>query len=277
MQWTTLSWKLKATWKSITLAQKAFTQLDSAVSSRNKQLWQKQEEAALRERVDDCTVMDMFEIQSAKTPTVHGVELQLLQLPNNRGAPHGATSWLANGIKIEETELIFGADERANGKYIADHASLNSAQVDEILMDEYKELLAMDEELAELHRKSVEVIKFSWVTGEHWETYPDAIYTDGHNNGGLAPLDLDGEDASEDDGISVDDMLPRAQPAKDPLPLPSTLSMMGQLPSELQNLADMELELQIGQANDALHGLQLALVDKAVIFWNVVWQQKAIQ
>ncbi|KIK29642.1 hypothetical protein PISMIDRAFT_75342, partial [Pisolithus microcarpus 441] len=59
------------------------------------------------------------------------------------------------------------------------------------------------------------------------------------------------------------------------LPLPSILSMDRWLPSELQRLVDMELELQIGQANGALHGLQLALVDKAVIFWNAVWPAKS--
>ncbi|KAI6046585.1 hypothetical protein EDC04DRAFT_2546897, partial [Pisolithus marmoratus] len=37
----------------------------------------------------------------------------------------------------------------------------------------------------------------------------------------------------------------------------------------LQHLADMELELHIGQANDALHDLWLALVDKAMIFSKI--------
>ncbi|KAI6141227.1 hypothetical protein BKA82DRAFT_133375, partial [Pisolithus tinctorius] len=41
------------------------------------------------------------------------------------------------------------------------------------------------------------------------------------------------------------------------------------------HLHDMELRLQIGQANDALNGLQLALVDKAVVLRNVVRHAKS--
>ncbi|KIO04876.1 hypothetical protein M404DRAFT_107717, partial [Pisolithus tinctorius Marx 270] len=43
----------------------------------------------------------------------------------------------------------------------------------------------------------------------------------------------------------------------------------------LQNLAEMELKLCTGQANDALHGLCLTLADKAAVFWGVVCTAKS--
>ncbi|KAI6142206.1 hypothetical protein BKA82DRAFT_4361200 [Pisolithus tinctorius] len=56
--------------------------------------------------------------------------------------------------------------------------------------------------------------------------------------------------------------------------LPSNLGIDAFHSSNLGHLHDMELRLRISQANDALNGLRLALVDKAVIFWNVVAVRK---
>ncbi|KAI5980780.1 hypothetical protein EDC04DRAFT_2617987 [Pisolithus marmoratus] len=54
------------------------------------------------------------------------------------------------------------------------------------------------------------------------------------------------------------------------LPLPSKFGMDECQSMGVHQLADMELKLHMGQANDALHGLRLALADKAVIFKSVV-------
>ncbi|KIK12597.1 hypothetical protein PISMIDRAFT_120613 [Pisolithus microcarpus 441] len=235
--------------------------LDAAVSSRNRHLWRKQEESALRERVDDCTVMDMFEIKLSKAPTVHGVELRLLQLPNSSGSPHGAASWLARGIKIEEAEIIFASDESV----IAQHQS----EVNRLAAARRLDRLAADQ--------SAFMADVALYLGEVWQGNQEDMATDVANSRGSDTPVFDGDDASEDDGTdrSAGGLPPIRQPPDDPLPLPSTLSIRGELPSALQSLADMELELQIGQANDALHGLQLALVDKAVIFRNAVRPAKS--
>ncbi|KAI6102906.1 hypothetical protein F5141DRAFT_1217477 [Pisolithus sp. B1] len=54
------------------------------------------------------------------------------------------------------------------------------------------------------------------------------------------------------------------------LPLPSNLGADKCHNIGVHQLAEMELELHIAQANDALHGLHLALADKVVIFRGVV-------
>ncbi|KIO09325.1 hypothetical protein M404DRAFT_21888 [Pisolithus tinctorius Marx 270] len=58
------------------------------------------------------------------------------------------------------------------------------------------------------------------------------------------------------------------------LPLPSNVGMAAFHSCNSGRLRDMELRLWIGQANDVLNGLQLALVDKAVVFRNVVAVRK---
>ncbi|KAI6150458.1 hypothetical protein BKA82DRAFT_4328556 [Pisolithus tinctorius] len=59
------------------------------------------------------------------------------------------------------------------------------------------------------------------------------------------------------------------------LPLPSNVGMAAFHSCNSGRLRDMELRLRIGQANDALNGLRLALVDKAVVFRNVVRHAKS--
>ncbi|KIO00637.1 hypothetical protein M404DRAFT_89014, partial [Pisolithus tinctorius Marx 270] len=62
---------------------------------------------------------------------------------------------------------------------------------------------------------------------------------------------------------------------QDKLLLPSTLGIDACQAQGLQNLAEMELKLHTGQANDALHGLCLTLADKAAVFWGVVHTAKS--
>ncbi|KAI6041790.1 hypothetical protein EDC04DRAFT_2601423 [Pisolithus marmoratus] len=233
---------------SVTLAWQAFNQLDAAVSLRNRNLWRKQEEAALREWADNCTVMDMFEIKLNK-------ELWLLELMSTSRTTHGEASWLAHGIKIEEAELIFASDKRSIGKHPTEINRLATAcRMEQMVADQ----------LAFLANAGLYL-------GQGREHTPEDVEIDGANNGVSATPLFHGEDSSEDDGmdISMDGMLPSQQQPTDPLLLLSTLLIAEQLPSELQHLADMELELHIGQANDALHGLWLALVDKAMISLHV--------
>ena len=50
------------------------------------------------------------------------------------------------------------------------------------------------------------------------------------------------------------------------LPLPSYIGVDNCCQKGLQHLVDQELKLRQGQANDALHEIQLALADKSAIF-----------
>ncbi|KIN96697.1 hypothetical protein M404DRAFT_33035 [Pisolithus tinctorius Marx 270] len=89
-------------------------------------------------------------------------------------------------------------------------------------------------------------------------------------------LDANSEqDYALDDGWldDVGDELPTSDGTlagpQDKLPLPSALGIDACRAQGLQNLAEMELKLRTGQANDALHGLCLTLADKAAVFRGV--------
>ncbi|KAI6103456.1 hypothetical protein F5141DRAFT_1007486 [Pisolithus sp. B1] len=102
---SSLSQKLKVAQAVVTLAREAFERLNEAVPSSQQENWWRQEEAALKDHVHDPSVMDIFEIQLTKAPTVHGVELHLLQTSTASGMDHGATSWLTCRLVIEEVEV----------------------------------------------------------------------------------------------------------------------------------------------------------------------------
>ncbi|KAG9315556.1 hypothetical protein JVU11DRAFT_3180 [Chiua virens] len=57
--------------------------------------------------------------------------------------------------------------------------------------------------------------------------------------------------------------------------LPSVISLELCKSADVDDLIQQEIQLRIGQANDALHELQLSLVDKAILFLTRVWNSKS--
>ncbi|KAI6110928.1 hypothetical protein EDD17DRAFT_1476239, partial [Pisolithus thermaeus] len=112
---SSLSWKVKAAQVVVSLAQESFERLNQAVLSSQQKNWQREEEAALKECIHNPSVMDIFEIQLTKAPTVHGVELHLLQTSTSNGMHHGAASWLTCGLVIEEVEIALAINQKAIG------------------------------------------------------------------------------------------------------------------------------------------------------------------
>ncbi|KAI6104909.1 hypothetical protein EDD16DRAFT_1517261 [Pisolithus croceorrhizus] len=89
--------------------------LNEAVPSSQQENWWRQEEAALKDHVHDPSVMDIFEIQLMKAPTVLSIELHLLQTSPTSGMHHGAASWLTCGLVIEEAEVALAISQKAIG------------------------------------------------------------------------------------------------------------------------------------------------------------------
>ncbi|KAI6106029.1 hypothetical protein EV401DRAFT_1797429, partial [Pisolithus croceorrhizus] len=116
---SSLSWKVKAAWEVVSLAQESFERLNQATSlptpSSQQKNWQREEGATLNEHIHDPSVMDIFEIQLMKAPTVHGVELHLLQTSTSSGMHHGAASWQTHGLVIEEAEIVLAINQKAIG------------------------------------------------------------------------------------------------------------------------------------------------------------------
>ncbi|KAI6113860.1 hypothetical protein EDD16DRAFT_1521058 [Pisolithus croceorrhizus] len=209
---SSLSWKVKAAEAAVSLARESFERLNQAVLSSQQKNWQREEEAALNEHICNPSVMDIFEIQLTKAPTVHGVELHLLQ-----------TSTSNDRVAAEWTTFI--ADGRI---YLQMDTTLDGSE--------------------EFHGSNQVASKNVWVDD------------DKSPNGGNS--NCSGDDMPDTDTFT--------EQTPSSLPLPSNLGADKCRNIGVHQLAEMELELHIAQANDVLHGLCLALADKVVIFRDVV-------
>ncbi|KIO00046.1 hypothetical protein M404DRAFT_29874 [Pisolithus tinctorius Marx 270] len=101
-----LSRKLAAAQVAADLAMQAFQMLDEGVSASQRHSWRNQEETAFNDRIRDASAMDVFEVQMKKAPTVHAIELELLDNTSNVGIQLGIGSWLVRGLRLEEASIM---------------------------------------------------------------------------------------------------------------------------------------------------------------------------
>ncbi|KAI6138394.1 hypothetical protein BKA82DRAFT_4366513 [Pisolithus tinctorius] len=254
-----LSRKLKAARAAAPLARQAYIKLDEALTAEQQDSWRMQEIRALQDRVDDPSAMDIFEVQLRAAPTVRAIELALLEEPRPSGSLHGAASWLAHGLRLEEAITSLHMDRKDVGERASELKKLAMARRADRISSEQSGFITDAAIYLKLHLEA----------GSNTSTSESIQPT--------AFLDENSEqDYALDDGWldDVGDELPASDGTlaglQDKLPLPSALGIDACRARGLQNLAEMELKLRTGQANDALHGLRLTLADKAAVFRGVV-------
>ncbi|KAI6098420.1 hypothetical protein EDD16DRAFT_1527190 [Pisolithus croceorrhizus] len=234
---------------------KNLQRLNQAVPSSQQKNWQREEEATLNEHICNPSVMDIFEIQLTK---VHGVELHLLQTSTSNGMHHGAASWLTHGLVIEEAEIALAINQKAIGPNPSDLKQLAIACCTDRVAAEQTTFITDGRIYLQMDTTldgSEEFDGSNEVASENVWVDDDASSNGSNSN------------CSGDDMLDTDTF---AEQIPSSLPLPSNLGADKCCDIGMHQLAEMELELQIAQANDALHGLCLALADKAVIFRSVV-------
>ncbi|KAI6001994.1 hypothetical protein EDD15DRAFT_2192690 [Pisolithus albus] len=239
-----LSRKLKTARASVVLARDAFERFNKAITPEQQRNWGRQEETALLRR---------------KAPTVHAVELRLLEKSPRQGVHHGAASWITRGLAIEEAEIILNIYRKDNGPNPSELKRLTIARRAEKLSADRSRFIAdgriylrVDDEF---ERSDESDGRTDLTLGQDTLDDEDAVSNDGYSDSSL--VEVFGRASSND-------------PTSPYLPLPSKFGSAYCKAKKLHRLAQMELELRMGQANDALHGLRLALADKAVIFRGVV-------
>ncbi|KAI5986651.1 hypothetical protein EDD15DRAFT_2373117 [Pisolithus albus] len=228
-----LSRKLKTARASVVLACDAFERFNKAITPEQQRNWGRQEETALLRRVHDPSVMDVFEIQLKKAPMVHAVELRLLEKSPRQGKDNGPNPSELKRLTIARRAEKLSADR---SRFIVDG----------------RIYLRVDDEF---ERSDESDGRTDLTLGQDTLDDEDAVSNDGYSNSSL--VEVFGRASSND-------------PTSPYLLLPSKFGSTYCKANKLHRLVQMELELHMGQANDALHGLRLALADKAVIFRGVV-------
>ncbi|KAH9013467.1 hypothetical protein EDB85DRAFT_1876985 [Lactarius pseudohatsudake] len=91
-----------------TLSAAAFESISVSANPERVQAWGAEEEHAQRERGHDVKVMDIYDIRMKQFPSRAEILLDLTEKEIEGSAHKGQATWLSNGLKIQETQYVFG-------------------------------------------------------------------------------------------------------------------------------------------------------------------------
>ena len=190
--------------------------------------------------LSNCAVFERIQDQS-----IHALELDMLENMSHVSAlQKGALTWVARGLKIQESQLALAQDICWLGIHATELQHLTIAwQTDQLSM-EISAFLAK----AKIHLSP---------------NYEDGIqWGDSDSDCDYASEECTLQDAKED----LLDRVDGNRPDHAYIPLPSNIGCSKYVDLGLQNLVDMELKLQVGQANDTLQEIHIGVAEKAILF-----------
>ncbi|KIK81626.1 hypothetical protein PAXRUDRAFT_155665 [Paxillus rubicundulus Ve08.2h10] len=174
--------------------------------------------------------------------SIQTVEMDILgQHTSSVETPQGTVTWLAQGLAIKESAIHVMKDKRSLKLTATDIQKLVVAR----RMDWLSSNISKFIDAATAYMGSAIEDHDDTTTDEserEWEEQNDDLHSD-------LPLPF----------IHL--------PA---IPLPSSLGRRNCNEHDLATLADLELQLHIGQVNDTLHSIHFTLVDKVVLFCTEV-------
>ncbi|KAH9840335.1 uncharacterized protein C8Q71DRAFT_722022 [Rhodofomes roseus] len=233
------------------LCQELLQELEESSDAELLAKWKELEMRARMERGRDLSVMESYEVTQEKAPGKKQMQLLLEQEEGKQKDSPGSTSWLAEGILIQEQQLAVSALARKLKK----HA-----------------LLADRLQLVEKRNKLKRAVdRFSSKAAGYWKQEDDEEADDeaARHPGAYAGEeweDLEEEPDLGEDRIVMDEPEDEILPESISLLLPSTLGKVRLEELGKVEMGRRELRLREGQANDALHRLRMALGMKSVLF-----------
>ncbi|KAK7678294.1 hypothetical protein QCA50_018642 [Cerrena zonata] len=227
-----------------------FISLCESVGKQKCDLWAAEEADAQEKRDQDPTAMDIFDVKEEEAPgkTVMANIWIYRELQPNTSTVKGSTSWVTSGLRITEQQIELRREVRRAGRF-------PTAEETKRLLEKR---LSLQAEIDNFRSKSQDFVSILN------EADPDLS----------AVLD-DWEDIAGDDLQDPDDQHNPDGPVFEiadgrlaeclPIPLPSSFGKVA-CKTRLQGLAAIELDLRIGQANDSLRYLRIAIGQKSFNF-----------
>jgi len=169
-----------------------------------------------------------------KALSIKSMEISLIGMQSAAGALQGSATWMARALKVEESQTVL----------LLDACRINSRTTENQRVD----ISCCHDRLQSQINGLVQTA--ATFVGADWDSGLDAC--------------KHGDSGSDEDGTFITVSPGNASHAI--LPLPSYIGLLWCGALELNGLVEEELQLRQGQANDALHEIQLALADKAVLF-----------
>ncbi|KAG1845595.1 hypothetical protein C8R48DRAFT_750720 [Suillus tomentosus] len=237
--------KYKEAMKGVADSNMAFERLDESADADKVKDWEAQERLAHARRRHDPTAMDIYEVQLRKAPTRKQQELRLLTAQGRQPGEarrRGAATWLAEGLAIEEAQATLQMDVRKLGHRATDTQRLAIGRRRDTLQ---------------------------WDI-DRWTAAGAIILGEELGDNDMQIMQPDLLILQEDPEEAMDAELRAFEPEKAVISLPSNMGLEKCAALGVADIADQELMLRQGQANDALHHIRVHLADKAVIFRKTV-------
>ncbi|TEB23553.1 hypothetical protein FA13DRAFT_1639866, partial [Coprinellus micaceus] len=256
------------------VAEEEFTKLDKGLD-KNPELrkeWEALDDQAAFNRLYDVTVMDIYMAKTKKAPRRVDIEVKLADREQRSKAKEisgekptmiirpGVMDWITACMEHQHEQQSIEADDKANGPFATAHQLLEIAQRKTVACRKHMELVETAGKLfPEVPFDELALI----------ETLPTAV-TD-HRKGGKrkrANRDNEESDDSETDGEERGRGCTAKGPEKreayqQPVPLPSR---MRELPEVLGAAREFEIELRVGEANDALASIREGIAYKSYTY-----------
>ncbi|KAN0137341.1 hypothetical protein V8E53_004786 [Lactarius tabidus] len=242
------------------LSAEAFINLSKRFKEQNK-IWLAEDKVAQQKRHNNPGAMDIYDTSKSQAPTRAAIQQVLISEEDEEGAIHGQTSWLSCGLKIQEMQLAIRYDLRLSGP----QPMIEKAQVIDNKHSRLQRFIDMFERQADsyiLRHRALENAQIAPLTDYSQfddidmlddlepqvpvQASPHAFHYISHSS------DSSGIDSTNAEDLSII--------------LPSSLGWEWCIQNNVQNLAEKEAKLHVAQANDAVHGMRLALGFKSALF-----------
>ncbi|KAI0038755.1 hypothetical protein FA95DRAFT_1505108, partial [Auriscalpium vulgare] len=259
----TICQEAKAAVAGMAESREAFRRMDANLSRQQSEHYLSIYNAAMERRKADVTAMDVFDVQADKAPGKALILADMAEAEVAEGDAPGLAAWLSQGLKIQETQLSVAWHVKKLGKKPTADARYKVAQ-------SRSQLLSAINTFQESSAKYISALAdieddddlaSGWVPIRGPELDDGSDDEDGLPAAGLAAWEACRDDADPDAEVVPENL---------PISLPSTLGAELCCRYGLLGLQRKELQLRIGQANDALHQIRLAIGHKAHHFQNDV-------
>ncbi|TEB24072.1 hypothetical protein FA13DRAFT_1797607 [Coprinellus micaceus] len=222
------------------VAEEEFAKLDKGLD-KNPELrkeWEALDDQAAFNRLYDVTVMDIYMAKTKKAPRRVDIEVKLADREQRSKAKEisgekatvtirpGVMDWITACMEHQHEQQSIEADDKANGPFATAHQLLEIAQ-----------------------RKTAACRKHMELVGNCGETLPRAITLR--------------EMARSRDNAAVPAALVKREAYQEPVPLPSRIR---ELPEVLSAAREFEIELRVGEANDALASIREGIAYKSYTY-----------
>jgi len=236
------------------------------------EVWKEMEQKAQEARLNNPEAMDVYDIDPGQAAVTRStLQLTLLEDEDEYGTGKGETSWLALGLKLEEAQCVSIHGEQVS-RLMKQRLALRTfvRQQGSVLSKAKKLQITTKRQNLDIRLDSFIVQSEQFVNNDtldalqtlHDQPRTPLPASDTHDY----QTDSEHEDNLNNPFITgpAPTILHTAETR--PLPLPSTFGFPRISQLGLDSLAEKELKLREGQANDELQGVRMALGEKSFLF-----------